>query len=128
MKTYTYETTREWTGYLDAVIGSVELRFTYTYRGPTPDHYDKSVGGPGGWTPGDDGELEIVKVEEEVLNNRPGFGGVPTRRADLYRWKSVTGTHPNGEDIATDHIEWAIMEHYDAMVEAASEPEMEYES
>lgn len=43
----------------DAVMLTVEA----TYTPGSPDTYDASRGGPGGWDPGDGPEIEIVSVK-----------------------------------------------------------------
>jgi len=107
-----YETTREWLGENDAVIGSAELRIHYTYRPATADHYDPSIGGPGGWTPGDADEVEIIKVEWECYGK------------DKPRWQRIEGKDPTGADLHEEYAEWAYMEYVDDMA-AKAQAELE---
>lgn len=50
-------------GSRDGVDWEIEVRATYTYRPATADHYDPAIGGPGGWSPGDPAELDIIEIE-----------------------------------------------------------------
>ena len=61
---HTYETTYE-TERDGIVVGSAEVRLTYTFSPGSGETYNKSVGGPGGWEPGYGPEIEIFKIEEE---------------------------------------------------------------
>lgn len=48
----------------DPDIGAeVDVDITYTYRRGSPDTYDKSRGGPGGWDPGYPPEVEFVSAK-----------------------------------------------------------------
>ena len=67
MSTHTYETTYETTGENDAVMGSVELRIEYEFTPGTGDYYDASIGGMGGWTPGDSPEVSIIAIKQEFF-------------------------------------------------------------
>lgn len=53
---------------LDVEDISVLVTFEVTVAG-SPDHYDASIGGPGGWSPGDSPEAVICEVRIEVFND-----------------------------------------------------------
>ena len=44
----------------------VEVRITFTFTPGSPDTYDASRGGPGGWDPGYGPEIEFQSVEKDV--------------------------------------------------------------
>jgi hypothetical protein len=48
----------------------VELMITFDYTPGSPDTYDASRGGPGGWDPGYPAEISFVKAER-YCNGRP---------------------------------------------------------
>ncbi len=98
MTIHTYETTYEAEGDERTVIASVELQIDYTYSPASGDHYDPSVGGPGGWTPGDAEQFEIIEIREEFK---------------VAGWMKVDGI------MLESYREWAEREHGEAMIEAA---------
>lgn len=70
-KVFRYGTTYE-TFHGDVVVGSMEVKLLYTVTWGSGDVYDKSVGGPGGWSPGWPDEVDLVGVEVEDLMRREG--------------------------------------------------------
>lgn len=74
---FTYET---YVG--DAVTGSLEARVHFTFSPSTPDTYNSSVGGPGGWEPGNSEEIEITSVKQEEWVRGVG-------KDTVYKWVTI---------------------------------------
>ena len=108
-KKYYYETTYEVEGYLEAVIGSAEVRFTYTvvWGCPARIRYDEHD------HPGDSSEVEISGVEQEDWRMVDIGSGTPALKS---YWRPV-------EDVgfADTLINWAQMDLLEKMLEEAQE-------
>lgn len=85
----------------------VEYVITFTYVPGSPDTYDASRGGPGGWDPGYGPEIEFVSIEPDA------------------------GDHGAFTDLAqADLVDWAknwLDENADKCAEVASQPDPDAE-
>ncbi len=119
MRTYTYETTYETVDHDGAVTGSVELRFSYTYRPEQLAPIDRAEGRR--MDPPEPEELEITQIEEKSH----GIASAHGKSISVTRWIPVEDKS-HGWPVQRDRFEhfedWAYAEHHDAMVEAASQP------
>ena len=80
----TYETTYEAEDSFGNVTAALELRVVYTFEPGSRDHYDASIGGPGGWSPGDAPEIEIVQILVEDFDGRGKKVGWKEASAETY--------------------------------------------